>query len=113
MRPVVYLSCPMRKGHWTDNVRTASKVAADMIRKGISVVNPMGSWLCDVAEPLECHEWLDNDCGIIEVCHAVYRIPGESEGADLECQHALACSVPVFYDLPSLYEFMDEFKEYE
>lgn len=105
-RPVVYLSTPMRKGHWTNNVRTAAKVAHDMMKHGFSVINPMGSWLLDVAEPLEFNEWLENDYGLILVSDCVYRIPGESDGADKECWFATKNGVPVYDDLRLLYEEM-------
>ncbi len=103
MRTVVYLACPMRKGSWTDNVRKAAKVGRDLMLKGYSVINPMGSWLLDTAAPMKFENWIENDYGLIDASGAIFRIPGESEGADLEVQYANSTSKPVFYDLTELY----------
>jgi len=101
-RKVVYLACPMRQGHWTDNVRAAAEVGALLIKKGFSVINPMGSWLLDVAVPLRFEDWIENDYGLIAASDCLYRIPGASEGADLEVAYAKSIGVPVFTELIEL-----------
>ena len=103
MRTVIYVACPMRIGGWTANVRKAAKIGRDLILKGYSVINPMGSWLLDTAAPMEFEDWIENDYGLIHASDAIFRIPGESEGADLEVQFANSISKPVFFDLAELY----------
>jgi len=102
-RTVVYISCPMRLGNWTKNVRTAARVQCDLMRKGYSVINPIGSWLTDIVEPLDFETWINNDYGLIDVSDAIIRIPGESEGADLECDYAIRQDKELFWDLRELY----------
>ena len=102
-KTVVYLACPMRIGHWTNNVRTAAQISRDLMRKGYSVINPMGSWLLDVAEPMDIDEWLDNDYGLIAVSDCLLRIPGVSEGSDLEMDYAVRENIPVFTAIRDLY----------
>ena len=107
-RTVVYVACPMRKGIWSDNVRTAAEVGRDLMRKGYSIVWPMGSWLLDIGvngpEAPTLENWMTNDFAVIEVCDAVFRVPGESEGGDLETDFAARHDVPVFWDLNELYQ---------
>jgi hypothetical protein len=78
------------------------------MRKGYSIVWPMGSWLLDVGvnkvEAPTLEHWMDNDFGVIEVCDAVYRVPGESEGGDLETDYAIRHGIQVFWDLQELYQ---------
>ena len=105
-KTVIYLASPMRKGMWRDNVRTSAKVGRDLMRKGYAVINPMGSWLLDLAEPTEFEDWMKNDYGLIAVCDGLYRIPGESEGCDLEMDFAVRHGVSVFTDLADLYKDM-------
>ena len=103
---VVYLACPMRKGHWSDNVRMASRAARDIMRKGYAVINPIGSWLCDLVEPMGLDDWLQNDYGLINCCDCLVRLPGDSEGSDLEMDYAVRHDKPVFTGTIDLYQNM-------
>ena len=102
-RAVVYLSCPMRLGDWTDNVVKASKVGADLMRKGYTVINPMGSWLLNVADKVDNETWLENDYGAILVSDYVFRIPGASEYGDLEVDFAIRHDKDYWTDLGDFY----------
>ena len=93
----------MRQGLWDENVRVAAGIAHDMMRKGYSVINPIGSWLCQLVCPEKFDDWLDNDFGLIEVSDVVFRIPGPSEGADSECDFAVRHEIDLYYDLCDFY----------
>lgn len=109
MRPVVYLSTPMRKGRWTDNVRVASFVAAELMKLGFGVINPIGSWLPDLVVPLDADTWINNDFALIQRCDAVFRIEGESEGADKECMFAKENGIPIYFTIENIKDtFLDE-----
>jgi hypothetical protein len=47
--------------------------------------------------------YLEYDLEYVSICDAVFRLDGESKGADLECEVALTLGIPVFkeadYDL--------------
>lgn len=105
-RTVIYLACPMRSGSWTNNVRTACQVAKDLMRKGYSVINPITSWLADLVEPTEFKNWIEMDYGLIDVSDCVLRVPGTSEGADLEMDYAARNDTPFFSDISELYSEM-------
>ena len=82
-----------------------------MVRKGYSVFNPSTSWLAAAIAPLEIEQWLDMDLGILSRCDAIYRLPGNSEGADWEVQQAELLAIPVFQDLGELYAKMPTMQE--
>ena len=45
--------------------------------------------------------YLEYDMEYILTTEAVYRLAGESKGADLEVSHAKALGVPIFYEAPN------------
>lgn len=53
--------------------------------------------LLQLQRPLPWADWLEYDFRWVEVCDAVYRIPGQvaSPGADRECSFAEALGIPV------------------
>jgi hypothetical protein len=74
------------------------------MRKGYSVINPAGSWLLDAIEPMSFEEWILMDYGLINVSDYVFRIPGDSEGCDLEQDYAVRHNKDVFTDLGEFYD---------
>jgi hypothetical protein len=46
--------------------------------------------------------YLEYDLEYVSICDAVYRLEGESKGADLECRIAEEHGIPVFYESDSL-----------
>jgi hypothetical protein len=46
--------------------------------------------------------WCDYGLEWLAVCQAVLRLPGESPGADRECEWAQELGIPVFYNLREL-----------
>lgn len=53
---------------------------------------PEGNW----------NPYLEYDLEFVSVCDAVYRLAGESKGADLECRVAQELGIPVFYEDPQV-----------
>lgn len=46
--------------------------------------------------------WIENDLPWIEASDALYRLPGDSKGADAEVAHAIEYEIPVYRDLLTL-----------
>ncbi len=46
--------------------------------------------------------WIAQDLEWVRVCDALYRLPGESKGADLEEKEARRIGIPVYYDLDQI-----------
>ncbi len=105
-KTVVYLACPMRIGHWSNNVRKAATIGRQLMDAGYAVINPMGSWLLDLAVPTKFEDWIECDYGLIAVSDCVLRIEGESEGADLEVERADGIGKDVFLDVKVLFRDM-------
>jgi hypothetical protein len=109
----LYISGPISAGGtlpiWEqkEHVRFATEVAFSLIRKGFSVLCPHWSLLGEehVHDRLRHDEWLANDFPWVEVCDAVYRIPGDSKGADAEVKHAESLKIPVFRDFISVTQY--------
>jgi hypothetical protein len=99
--PVVYISGPITLGDRHANVRQATQAFATLRRHGYAVICPHWSQLAEWAHPelvggLPHSEWINNDLPLVERSDAVLRLPGESRGADEECEYALACGIPVY-----------------
>lgn len=98
MRPRVYLSGPITKGDRTHNFASACQAHKKLLALGAAVLNPMLTMLHPDAWTIPHEVWLESDLPWVEAADAVFRIPGESVGADLECEHAKKCGIEVFDD---------------
>lgn len=106
-RPRIYLSGPISKGNRNFNFHQAVEAQRALMQLGFAVLNPMTSMLLPFAwqEEFPHDMWLECDLPWVEVADAVYRLRGESVGADRECDHAHACGVPVFHLESALVDF--------
>ena len=73
---------------------------------GIVAIVPHVTHLEHMISPRPYSYWLKIDFEILEHCHALYRIPGESSGADQEELFAEQHGIPVIRTLPELAEFV-------
>lgn len=82
-----------------------------LMQAGFAVYNPILSmclpWNWPYCDAVSHDAWLASDLIWIDVSHAVYRMPGESIGGDIETKYAAKIGVPVFYDMKTL---VDHFK---
>ena len=78
-------------------------------------LNPMRSMIMPHAWDGELPHsvWLECDLPWVSVCDAVYRLPGESAGAEEECRFADREGIPVFYTLDALMAHFDLLREDE
>lgn len=104
MRPIVYISGPVTKGERVHNVAQGFYAQAKLMLAGFAPINPIASATYPFAwEPAFTHElWMAVDLALVEVSHAVLRLPGESVGADLEVAHAEKLGIPVFTSIEDL-----------
>ena len=58
-------------------------------------VVPHLSHLWHLVTPMSYEDWLTIDLAILERCHAITRLPGESAGADREVARALQLELPM------------------
>lgn len=100
--PKVYVAGPFSKGDQFVNVRRACDAAQDLRLLGFIPFNPLLSSLAHFAHPMSYEEHMSEDLAWLSVCDAVFRIPGESPGADREVFLARRLRIPVFTDLAVL-----------
>ena len=94
---VVYIASPMTHGYWVENFNRASDCAERLMQKGYSFFNPVPSYFHEIRHKHRSgEEWLQMDFGLIAVCDCLLRLPGKSEGADVEMDFAVRHDKPVF-----------------
>lgn len=95
MRPRLYLSGPITLGSRTENLSRSVNTARGMMAHGFAVLNPILS-ICDPdAFTVPHREWIENDLPWVAVADVVFRMPGESIGADEETRFAELKGIPV------------------
>ncbi len=115
---LVYISGPISTGGGTpeDNIYKATLVAKKLMKAGLAVICPQWSGFTMIPTPawpeiekiepsLACDHstWLEQDKRIIDSCDLVYRMPGDSKGADIEVKYANEAGIPVLHDLATVY----------
>ena len=108
-RVMVYLSCPMSDGgrlnheEQKENIYKAIDVTQTLFEKGFDVACPALSWFWADRHPVNSMgKLLALDLEVISRCDIVFRMPGLSKGADLECQFAKDHGISVVYSLDEL-----------
>jgi hypothetical protein len=64
---------------------------------------PEGNW----------NAYLEYDLEFVSISDAIYRLTGESKGADLECEIAYKLGIPVFYENPTDCPYIHEPLDYD
>lgn len=101
-RPRVYISGPITKGNRNEHYFRAAEIEKALMLSGFAPLNPMRSITLPFAwqENMPHDLWLAVDLAWIEACDAVVRLPGESKGADEECDFATSHGIPIFHCSP-------------
>ena len=95
----VYVAGPYSTGNLDHNLRTALKAAEALLKRGYAPYVPHLNHLWQLAFPHSYETWLRLDMKFLHVCGAVWRLPGESPGADREVRLAKLRRIPVCYSL--------------
>lgn len=91
----VYVSGPITKGNRTHNFAQAAEAQRLLMLAGFAVLNPMLSMMHPDSENIDYKLWLASDLPWVQVADYVVRLPGESNGADIETAHARRHGIPV------------------
>lgn len=88
MKPLVYIAGPMTKGDRIANQRNAI-VAADAVLAagGVPFVPHLGD-MWELVSPKPYETWMEYDFEFVDRADILFRIPGESDGADREVARA-------------------------
>ena len=107
---LVYIAGPLTVGDVDQNIKNAFACATDLLSKGFNVHIPHLTMYLERywQEPgvmgldFEYDDWLDMDYAILKRCDVLYRMEGESVGADREVAFAMGAKIPVFDDIIEL-----------
>jgi hypothetical protein len=97
MRPKIYVAGPMTKGNRYDNIHNGMMIGRQLIRAGFAPMIPHLTHFVDPDDSLGWEAWLQVDEAWLLHADGLYRMPGESAGADREVAFALEHDIPVFY----------------
>jgi hypothetical protein len=96
---LVYIAGPYTKPDPCVNTRSAILVGDDLWREGLVPFVPHLTHFWHTVSPKPYWDWLAYDLHWLRVCHALLRLPGESNGADKEVMEAKRLGIPVFWTL--------------
>lgn len=108
MRKRVYISGPITKGDREHNFQQSCDAMRSCMDRGLAPLNPMLSMKLPFAwDPDISHdEWLAIDFPWVAVADAVLRLPGDSKGADAECDLARDLGIPIFTEVNQLENYL-------
>lgn len=94
-RPLVYVAGPITSEPWAC-VRKATTAAAILDDLGCWAYLPQMSVLHEIVAPMPYEHWIAHGLAMVERCDGLWRLKGESPGADREVAHAMELQIPVF-----------------
>lgn len=97
----IYIASPYT-GQEEAGVQRQIEVASELISLGYAPFWPLSSHFLNQHKYQDYNVWLRLDFAWIDSCDALLRLPGESNGADLEVAHAGVIGIPVFYSVEGL-----------
>lgn len=94
----IYVAGPYTKPDPCINTFNAIQKANELLDLGFIPFLPHLSHLWHTVSPRPYEDWMKIDFAFVEVCHGLFRLPGESSGADREVRTpsrmASPCSLP-------------------
>ena len=112
-KPLIYIAAPYILGNIMHNIRTAINAFDEIIAKNAIPYIPHVSGFLDLICPHPSEFWLDYDLYWLNVCNALLRLPGKSNGADREIQFMLDKGKPVFYNYDELEKYIKNWNDGE
>ncbi len=99
----IYIASPYTFGDVGINVKTQQDATEDLYKLGFAVFAPVVQFHYQhIAHPHDYNFWMKHCYEWIDVCDALLRLPGVSEGADMEEKYAESIGIPVFHNLVDL-----------
>lgn len=98
----VYIAGPYTKGDVAENVANAMDFADQLMAQGHVPYVPHLSHFQNLMWPHPYEDWTKLGLAWLAQCDAVLRLPGESNGADVEVLEAQRLGIPIYYDISDL-----------
>jgi hypothetical protein len=102
----IYIAGPYT-GAVGENVHTAIRAFHDLSDMGFVPFCPHLSLLAELHRPRNYEFWLDQCLYWVTKCDGLYRLPGDSPGADREVAKADELGIPVFHNHHQLLSWKD------
>jgi len=106
----IYIAGPYMHKDQAINVRDAIFAGEQVIKIGHIPYIPHLNHLWHLVCPHPLEFWYEYDLHWLRVCDAVWRLPGESHGANMETSLAVDLRIPIFYSFMELKEYIDNSK---
>ena len=94
-RPLLYVAGPYSSDPVIGTRLALVTAMAIYERTEFVPVVPHLTFFWHLVTPQPYDVWLDIDLTVLERCHAITRLPGESAGADREVEHAIKIGLPL------------------
>jgi hypothetical protein len=104
----IYVAGPYTKGDVEKNVARAIFIGDWITAFGHTVFIPHLTHFWHKQHAHEWEFWMKQDFEWLRACDAVFRIEGESKGADMEVELAKELGKPVYYDIPEIAALVKE-----
>jgi hypothetical protein len=104
LKRIVYIASPYTKGSEAENVRRACLAGDVLLEHGIIPFVPHLTHLYHFISPKSYNTWIQLCLAYLGRCDAVLRLPGKSNGADIEVNAAQMMNMPVFFSIEELLE---------
>ena len=98
----VYIAGPYTKPCPSSNTLKAMAVWHEVSQHGLAPFCPHLNHFLHLTQPRDYHFWLKHDIIWLKKCDYLLRLPGESNGADMEIEIAKQEGIPVFYSIADL-----------
>lgn len=108
---IVYISGPYTQGNVSDNIRSSVEIAEKVKNLGLVPFVPHLYHLWDFISRHSYSYWMEICLAWVPKCQVVYRIYGDSRGADMECALAKEKGIPVVVTMHALEQLMEVEKE--
>jgi hypothetical protein len=92
---LVYIASPYSIGCKEENVNKQIDFAELIMLLGHCPIIPLYSHYHELRHSHDYKEWIEIDKAKILKCDMLVRLPGESKGADIECQFAYEHNIPI------------------
>ena len=102
----IYIAGPYTQGDVAANVNAAITAAEILAQRGHSPYVPHLTHFWHLIYPHRKEDWLNLDRVWLSQCEAVLRLPGESEGADIEVELAKRLGLPVYTHIDFIPQFV-------
>lgn len=110
----VYIAGPLfTSGAIDDNIRKAIDVGYKIRMAGAVPIVPHLFFFWDLMRPQPREFWLEMDELLVRDSDVLFRLEGESVGADDEMEWAEDEAVPIFEVLRELFDYIDDYNKGE